>query len=291
MKTTIVIDLSKLKPEVREKVAQHLEAVVCNFDALTSSDDTSIAFGLMKNKNLPSDQVLRKLAKNRMVSVREEVALCQSAPIDVLEKLSIDPEPLVRMRVAQNPNTPISIILTMVNDSDWRVLLKLSERDDLTPETLRAIASNSSTNSSSLCNILAKPNIPSDIIEKCAESKDESIIIVLAKCNRTPIAKLEGWASHESEEVRTLIASNPSTPITALLTLADDKELSVRLALAGSCSYDDVFKKLANDKEEDVLFALVNNPQITRSALQIIAQRHTLNSASYIAKQKLDSMA
>lgn len=52
----------------------------------------------------------RELADDSCPSVREVVCSRSDCPAELLEKLSTDPDPLVLLAVASNPNTPPNIL-------------------------------------------------------------------------------------------------------------------------------------------------------------------------------------
>ena len=63
MKATIVIDIKTLTPDERKSVAKNLFAVESSIDDLIANGGSSVAYGLLENPNLPTDEILQKLSK------------------------------------------------------------------------------------------------------------------------------------------------------------------------------------------------------------------------------------
>lgn len=82
-----------------------------------------------------SVDVFEQFVAHRWDAVRLAIAMNQNAPEHILDKLSKDPECIIRARVAENPKTPTTIRQQLTQDDNWLVsgtasdyLLRLQRR-------------------------------------------------------------------------------------------------------------------------------------------------------------------
>jgi hypothetical protein len=100
---------------------------------------------------------------------------------EILRELSKDPEPNVRINVADNENTPEDVLRELATD-DWVDF---------------AVARN--------------PNTPIDVLETLMESEDSSVRRSVAENLSTPVSWLYNLERHDvSDEVRQAAWDNPN---------------------------------------------------------------------------------
>ena len=64
---------------------------------------------------------LRLLAGHERPGIRQSVASNRHAPLDLLERLAVDPDPAVRGEVAKNEAAPAVLVQLLATDEDARV--------------------------------------------------------------------------------------------------------------------------------------------------------------------------
>lgn len=100
---------------------------------------------------------------------------------------------------------------------------------------------------------------------------------------RATVDQLAQASRSEEARVRVVAARHARTPLLSLLKLSDDEATSVRAALAGNPRTDvpeDVWDRLAHDKQVDVLLALAGNTAIPAAVLRRLALHRDRDVAS-----------
>lgn len=122
-------------------------------------------------------EVLRLLAQDRSVQVRQFVAANVATPNDVIHKLILDSNQMVRCNLAKRFDLSNEHIDLLVNDRSENVLVALALRDKLTAEQERALLEGGTAVRQKLA--LRKKLHPSVSIE-LAEDPDKRVRIILA---------------------------------------------------------------------------------------------------------------
>jgi HEAT repeat protein len=100
----------------------------------------------------------------------------------------------------------------------------------------------------------------------------------------TPAAVMARLAQDRSEWVRGAVAGNPQADPDLVRSLADDKAWYVRSQVAsGLRAHADVFAALARDPQVDVIRAVSANPQLPKSAVDILRQRGDSQTVGHLA--------
>ena len=133
------------------------------------------------------------------LELREQMAEISSSA-EELEELAEDDEDYVRILVAENSNTPPSILEKLALDDDTSVR--------------SGVAVNSNT--------------PSSLLEKLALDDDFVVRYGVAQNNNTPVSLLEKLGNDEEQAVRYWVAQNENTPVSVLEKLAGDEEEDIR---------------------------------------------------------------
>ncbi len=132
--------------------------------------------------------------------MRDKIANNENTPVSVLQKLGEDQDSFVRGRVAENKNTPVSLLEKLAEDESFTV------RKSLIPNK----------------------NIPVSLLEKLAKDEDEWVRrdlvhpLLDSYYKETPVSLLEKLVEDESELVRTCVADNNNTPVSLLEKLEKD---------------------------------------------------------------------
>lgn len=233
------------------------------------------------------------------LEARKNLAATIDTPVEVLRRLSADPEAEVRCLVASNPNTPTDI------------LQKLGEEfpESVTANPVFDFLALENPDSKFIKLLLARSSTTSeDILARFAKSQDEEILCAVAKNVATPIdilQKLANWfpvderaqkaypgssihacvainpkappsllkklAAHKDNLVRQAVATNTNTSLKILDKLARDKELKARLAVAKNITTPaSTLEQLAGDDNKNIRHAVLEHPNVSKTALEII---------------------
>lgn len=98
----LFVDLSKLTPETRTDIAEHLESAEA-LAKLAKDDDSDVRFAVAENANTTAE-TLAKLANDNDCSVRCAVAENANTTAEVLAKLAKDEDCDVRCTALGNAN-------------------------------------------------------------------------------------------------------------------------------------------------------------------------------------------
>jgi len=134
------------------------------------------------------------------VKKRAQMAADERSKPLTLQLLARDEDGIVRQWVADNPNTPASIIERLAGDEDREVRL----------------------------GVAWNPNTPVNILKRLAEDEKWWVRRGVASNPNTPASLLEQLAGDEDWQVRGEVARNSNTPASSLKRLARDKDKWVR---------------------------------------------------------------
>ena len=220
--------------------------------------------------NLPTDD-----------EARLEIALSSVASPQVLEQLSKDEQVLIRMAVADHPNTSVDTQLDMAAaDEDERVVLdRLIHRPDLAPVVaFRLLSVLGGDLRFHLLETISDWGVLREILTTTKEGEDlhalshnpyldeflvELLYETVQEVRRTAPddMNLEGQDSAEefAVDLGRHIAIHPSTPFAVHWMLAQESDEDVRTAVAVGTSNLTVIEQLLSDQEETVRFAAMVN--------------------------------
>ncbi len=187
-------------------------------------------------------------ARNRYVpgSAAAEASLPQlarnpSTPIDVLEKLALDPSASVRANLALNKGAPPSVLEKLVND----------EAQSYTSLSVGALArvtlaEHPQTSGARLIELGHDPvpkvraaaarnlNAPLDLLAELTRDMDSEVARfawrTMGRSPNTPITKLEELAEHPDRNMWAAVASNPKAPLALVAKLLHRDDYETRMA-------------------------------------------------------------
>ena len=137
-----------------EKVKVFLTRIVNR--CMTESDEIIGSNPIEKRIKLAElniEQVLEALADDWCVEVRIKVARNPNTTVSVLERLAKDKDWQVRYEVAENPSTPAGVLKILADDENWNVRYLVAEN----------------------------PNTPISVLERLAKDKERIIRRAVAK--------------------------------------------------------------------------------------------------------------
>ena len=214
--------------------------------------------------------------------VAHVVALVESAPlrwftllhlasVEVLERLSSDSDELVRWHVANNTNTPPTILIKLSSDLNERVRQNVANNTNTPPATLIKLSSD--PDEAVRQNVADNASTPPVALTKLANDSDELIRQYVALNTSTPPATLTKLAHDSSAEVRQYVALNTSTPPAILTKLSNDSVAGVRRCVALNTSTPPaILIKLSNDSDAVVRQNVANNTSTPPAILTKLAR-------------------
>ena len=200
--------------------------------------------------SLPED--VKDLIKNDGRFSLETLAYRADTPTPVLDTLSRDREPSVRMGVAQNTSTSTSVLEVLAKDGDHYVRAGVAGNTSTPPSVLEVLAKENET--LVRLRVAGNTSTPPSVLEFLANDRDGDIRACVAQNTSTPPSVLETLSRDSNSYVRIVIAEDTTTPTSILEDLAKDKEALVRLRVARNISTPkSVLEILAKDKDPHIL--------------------------------------
>jgi len=132
------------------------------------------------------------------------------------------------IQVAENPNTPVSILEILAKNGDWRVRSDVASNPNTPVALLEVLAKNGYWRVRS--DVASNPNTPVALLEVLAKDEVGYVKARVAGNPNTPVALLEVLAKDEGGYVKARVAENPNTPVSVLKFLTKDKNTYVRTA-------------------------------------------------------------
>ena len=253
-------------------------------------------------------EIRAKLKKKKGESVRCLVAASPQAPVQLLELLAKDKEPLVRLAIAENPRVPLALrvafLEVLAKESDSEVCARVAENIDTPAEVLEELARSSEEYIRQLsaekvlndrehqlrarfgwlpvefakdreqkvrAGIAENPNSPALLLEALANDKEERVRESVAANPNSPVSLLDALAKDTDELIRRSVAWNPNTPVAVLEALAKDKALWVRKAVAKNPNTPaSLLEALSTDKEDHVRASVAENSSAPVSLLKAL---------------------
>ncbi|GAA4596084.1 hypothetical protein BJY16_001897 [Actinoplanes octamycinicus] len=201
----------------------------------------------------------RRLAADPDSAVRQELAACPDLPRDVRERLAADPDPEVTAELAWRTTDPDLLArLARHRHADVRAM----------------VAANRAASPELLAGLVALDPPP----EACLVCDREPIPFLHdPHCPRTDCTLPPGAAcagGHESaiHSLRYQAVDNPATPISSLVSLADNESAILRWTLAGRPDLPpEVAVRLAGDPIPGVRHDLAGNPGLPAELIRRLA--------------------
>lgn len=207
---------------------------------------------------------------------------------EILSKLAINKERLIRQDVASNPNTPVEILAKLAMEFPQEIManpiLDLLMLDDLSQLlTLKT-------------EVAKSPNTPESILDRLKDDCDDGVRLAVAEninaperilnhfCNSSNlntllnIAKnisasesiLDRLKNHSFRQVRVAVAQNPNTPEKILDCLKSNSR-KVRIAVAENPNTSEkILDYLKSDRYFRVRIAVANNPNVSEKILDYL---------------------
>jgi Leucine rich repeat variant len=227
---------------------------------------------IARNPNTPQE-IIAQIMTTKGVG-RQAVSRNPNAPRDALAELAGDDSSTTRGWVAENPSTPVHILVQLArqytsgkkNNGIPSVRETAIKNPNFPPlERYRLlIAMEDEQEIATTHELMARRSDSLYALAQVVEKGDQKAKLTAARSKKTPIKVLEQLARDEDEIIRSVVIENSNLPISSLLQLTQDTSLNVRTSLARSRNNKkvpvEVLERLANDKSERVRALVASNP-------------------------------
>lgn len=213
----------------------------------------------LSRDHLLSPEDLMWLAACPISSVRMGVALHEATPVPTLVRLSRDRTHTVRALVASHASLPTAIVRLMWEQErafvrEFPTLADAGSRKEAgehrPSDVPEAVWFDACDRGLIRFGIADNPNVPADVLaELVAMESDDRVLTVVALQRNTSSATLLDIATRGDLMTRIFVASNPSADERVLRFLADDRDSSVRSAVAAHDNCPPALKRMLTAEE------------------------------------------
>ncbi|BDA69747.1 hypothetical protein CAL7716_039130 [Calothrix sp. PCC 7716] len=175
-------------------------------------------------------------------------------PATTLEKLSTHASSVVRSHVAIHPNTPVSVLEKLIDDSAvrWAIATNSKTPSYLLEQLFKKWKVLNGKYDEELCRRLAEnPNLPSDILENLADSQNTQILKAIARNPSASVSALAKIAREDSDKnyVLSALSHNPNVNQEVIENFAINPHPNARLyAVKSALVTYELWLKLACDE-------------------------------------------
>lgn len=208
----------------------------------------------LSRDHLLSPADLTWLAACPIASVRMGVALHEATSVPTLVKLSRDRTHTVRALVASHVNLPSAAVRIMWEQErafveEYPTLVDAGARNEAgeprPADVLESVWMDACDRGLIRFGIADNPGVPADVLaELVAMERDDRVLTAVALQKNTSSDTLLDIASRGHLMTRIFVASNPSADERVLRFLADDRDSSVRSAVAAHDNCPPVLRKM-----------------------------------------------
>lgn len=210
---------SKQSVAVLEAIVRHPATPLPILEHLVSSKYPSVTQGAIENLYWGTnfDPQWKTLYQNRLASTYPDLP----SPLrQKLEKMVVNPDPEIRIKLAADPKTPPQILSQLAHDLDIEVRLALVNNPQIPGRILGEFIGQELGDPPTQHSELQSSSLVGDIFKY---SKEDWVQMEIAKHPNTPRRLLKRLATHSDPMTRKTVAENPHTPPECLLNLAQDK--------------------------------------------------------------------
>jgi len=238
---------------------------------LADDEDGEVRFYVASNKHTPLGVKMR-LANDPLPLVRGGVALVLSSdPLDspnvknitemMVQELSRDPQPIVRMSLARNQTLSSTAYETLARDSDYIIRQKVAQN----------------------------LHLPQSALDLLVQDTVEVVQVQALQHRNIGISWLKKMSSNLSPAVRLAVCKNTNVPTSTLEQLAQDSDPNIRLAVARHRNIaPQTLEYLAEDEDTEVLLAVTGHAKTNRTMLMDLAYNASEANVRMLAKKRLE---
>ncbi|MHC5747629.1 MAG: hypothetical protein ACYTXT_38285 [Nostoc sp.] len=172
---------------------------------------------------------------------------------------------MLQRALAFNPKTPVDVLDAFVESEDVGILENIAKRSNATPELIGKVAKNPYADAFEVQKALVNnPQVPEDVLQKLAKSKELEILWEIAKLKQAPSSVLREIYDNpvaKNPKIQKLLVWNKNTP-------------------------EDVLQKLADSTDPRVLSNVINHPSANTSVLERVGNNSIIWDDSNIGLQR-----
>ncbi len=208
----------------------------------------------------PTDEEMVEWAASPTDSLRQTLAFATRNPA-VLELLVADPVDWVRRYVADNPATPVALLVRLAADATPEVRARVATKAPLAthaPALLHQLATegNDKVAEGAAANEAADPAL----LDQLAHHPTEAVRVAVAGNPQAHPATLARLGQQPSDLLREKLLRNPATPVAVLVAHLASGATAVRHLLAGNAATPpDVLLQLAQENDDELTATLAYN--------------------------------
>lgn len=176
------------------------------------------------------NEVLRGISQSEALSLKQAIATQDGISPEVQSQLLSDPSELVRQMLASNKGISTETMTQLAQDPSFSVRGAVVSNANVTPDILSFMAQNES-DPTILGRIARSSRVQPDTLVQLIDNSDEGVRVWAASNPRTPVEALRKSARRGTPQVRRAIAQNRAGNLELLRYLADDPEEEVRRAV------------------------------------------------------------
>jgi hypothetical protein len=300
-------------PREAQQVAADPSAPAALLERLAQSKDNQILRVLAQNPNTPTN-ILFRLAKKYPLDVLQNPVIpllflenpsvlraeidgeaaksflsLPGCPEEFFSIIASHKDAAVRAAAASHKKTPRNILLQLKDDDACMVSFALVHNPNTPAEVIGGFLTSANP---SIRDYAAKhPNAPQDRLAFLRrvgvffELEQYVYGVPLQLKDPQPLNEEElRQLREESDFTRDLLAIHPSTPLSVLLELAQDKVQHVRVAVASNPRITEELINLLDVKEYSIQLALCQNPVTPLSVLKVVLERKNTVLQKLIAR-------
>lgn len=265
------------------------------FDYLVSIDNYRIRQAVAENTSTP-EYILEKLTNRNFLKhflnrddIQDNYSNCYSSDDyllrclaynkslthKLLDILSQDPSPDVRICLISHPNLTPELWIKLANDQSFEVRKAIAYHRKSPVDILELLVSDEVQEVRQ--NLASNPNTPLSILEKLVLDISPSVRQAVAANSSTPVNLLEKLEQDENKEVSQALIENPNTPPKLRQVLQYKLRLSISPTLRG-------LNRLYNPEKDDLITILSEYAQSPVLFIRFIALMHSKTPIAFFEK-------
>lgn len=206
------------------------------------------------------------LWRHNSPEVHIAIAQCRHITPGQLQKLDLGNEH-VRLGLAENPSTPISVLNTFLEMQDLELIEKLCFRANVELDAVKIIMAD---NSWKRLAALAEKLRSKRALQLLVSCEHVHVRRVLAANLYLSKETQQLLASDESAAVRFTLAENPNVEKDVETALSQDRYAKIRAVIARSTKDGKLMQHLLQDTSEEVRLGIACNPSLDRETASIL---------------------
>ena len=222
--------------------------------------------------------ILKQYASNGDSKQKRLVASNQNTPVETLVSLSYDEDFWTANYAIRNPNYPTDRLMKLLNDKP-NLAASIADNPNCPHEILLTIAKGNDVDAKAA--VLYRSNVPEEIVKLLMYDEDKKVQRALATCDNLPADVIKSLANSFDKDVRINIANRNDCPPEVLAKLAyddsfmhDEYEIAVKALSNPNCPLE-TLKARAKDGHHYIQGGVAANPNCPLELIDDLAASST----------------